>query len=67
MCHHLLPAGALLRDADALIPTALPRIDGVVECATPEFLGIRTSDGGYRLIHAEPAMAGPPPAPGRAR
>jgi hypothetical protein len=42
--------GAPLHDVG---PAPLPT-DGVVHDATPDFLGIRTSDGRYRLIHAWP-------------
>ncbi len=42
-----------LREWDPVSAQAdgLPRIDGVVDYLTPEFLGIRTRDGLYRFMH----------------
>jgi hypothetical protein len=54
MCHPLLHPATLIRPAAEPLPTALPPIDGVIEHATPDFLGVRTSDGRYLLIHAQP-------------
>jgi hypothetical protein len=57
MCHpSTQPLSTLTRDRDAEPappPGRLPPLfDGVVEHASPLFLGIRTSDGAYRLVHA---------------
>jgi uncharacterized protein YndB with AHSA1/START domain len=37
-------------DQVRLTPTGLPPLEGVVDYATPEFLGVRTSDGLYRFF-----------------
>jgi hypothetical protein len=69
MCHSLyrassIPArerggdGAITgSDRVRLAPEGAPAIEGVIDFATPAFAGVRTSDGGYRLIHAEPLEA----------
>jgi hypothetical protein len=44
MCHHFLHRAAV----------AAPPVEGVIEDATPLFLGVRTADGRYRLITAGP-------------
>jgi hypothetical protein len=57
MCIALLQARAAARGRGAPLhdagPAPLPK-DGTVQDATPEFLGFRTRDGRYRLIHAWP-------------
>jgi hypothetical protein len=69
MCHSMYRAasiaaresaadGALISsDRVRLAPEGAPAIEGVVDFATPAFAGVRTSDGRYRLIHAEPLEA----------
>jgi hypothetical protein len=51
------PAGPLAGGEQVrLAPEGRPPIEGVVHYATPDFLGVRTSDGGYRLIAATPLV-----------
>jgi hypothetical protein len=38
-------------DQVRLTPEGLPPIEGVVDLVSPDFLGVRTSDGMYRFIH----------------
>jgi uncharacterized protein YndB with AHSA1/START domain len=42
--------GAVAMDQHVrLTPKGLPELDGVVDCLTPSFLGVRTDDGMYRF------------------
>jgi uncharacterized protein YndB with AHSA1/START domain len=46
-----LPGPVAEGDHVHLTPEGLPQMDGVVDYLSPEFLGVRTSDGLYRFIH----------------
>jgi hypothetical protein len=67
MCHPMTRALTLSIAAGKPALTELPPIDGTLEHATTDFLGVRTSDGRYRLIHAEPPHTVPPPCHERVR
>ncbi|MDX6727289.1 MAG: hypothetical protein QOK49_2094 [Baekduia sp.] len=76
MCHPMMSAMNRLADLGAGEPAPAPDrirlvaegrtpVEGVVDLATPEFLGVRTPDGRYRLVlvpHDDllPAGAGSP-------
>jgi hypothetical protein len=45
-----LPEQVAEGDPVRLTPDGLPPIDGVVDCVSPSFLGVRSSDGLYRFI-----------------
>jgi uncharacterized protein YndB with AHSA1/START domain len=38
-------------DRVRLTPAGLPEMEGVIDCLSPSFLGVRTEDGLYRFIH----------------
>ncbi|MDX6702660.1 MAG: hypothetical protein QOF26_2886 [Baekduia sp.] len=61
MCHPMMSAMNRFPDLEAGEPAPAPDrirlvaegrtpVEGVVDLATPEFLGVRTPDGRYRLV-----------------
>ena len=45
------PAPVQAPDHIRLVAEGRTPVEGVVDLATPEFLGVRTPDGRYRLVH----------------